>query len=108
MLLLISSDHRIPASKALRRARLEHGGELPLPPGFAHTVEVLGDDPTLGFGAVLDAMVVGESVFVPVPRTEENGHRARIMSAARRKRVAVLTRSGTEGPTYGLRVWRLS
>lgn len=107
-LLLISSDHRIPASKALRRARLEHGGDLPLPPGFTHTIEVSDTDPTLGFSAVLDAMVAGESVFVPVPRTEENGHRSRIISAARRRQVAVLTRSGTEGQTYGMRVWRLS
>jgi hypothetical protein len=108
MLLLISSDHRIPASKALRRARLEHGGDLPPPPGFTHTIEVSGTDPTLGFSAVLVAMVAGESVFVPVPRTEENGHRSRIMSAARRRQVAVLTRFGIEGQTYGMRVWRLS
>jgi hypothetical protein len=108
MLLLISSDHRIPASKALRRAWVENGGAFPWRGFLPHTVEASDDDPTAGFGAVLDAMVAGESVFVPVPRSEENGHRARIMSAARRRHVAVVTRVGVEGQTYGMRVWRVS
>jgi hypothetical protein len=108
MLLHITAAHYVPACKALRRARIEQGGEWPALSGYRHTVEVPGGDPTLGFGSVLDAMRLGESVFVPVPRSEENGHRARVISAARRRSVSIVTRFATENQVYGMRVWRVS
>jgi len=108
MLLYINAIHPAPACKTLRRARIENGGVWPDCSPYLHTVEVSDTDPTLDFVSVLDEMRLGESVFIPLPRANQNGHRARVISSAKRRGVSVVTRFVTEGSAYGMRVWRLS
>jgi hypothetical protein len=52
-------------------------------------------------------MEVGDSVFFPVRREDEAKDRSRLMNAARKRKMLVLTRSTFEDRVFGFRVWRI-
>jgi hypothetical protein len=108
MMLRISDEHPTPPGKHALRLFLERGSRPPSRTGRVKEVKATDpNNPTRCAGRVFSQMEVGDSVFFPVRREEEAKDRSRLMNAARKRKMLVLTRSTFEDRVFGFRVWRI-